>query len=186
MANLIYSTIMSLDGYVADAHGNFEWAEPDEEVHSFVNDLQRRVGSHLLGRKMYEVLVAWDDTDAFANEPGYMQEFADMWQSADKVVYSRTLESVSDARTRIERDFDPHAVRRMKTRGDADISVSGPNLAGHAFEAGLVDECHLFVAPTVIGGGIKGLPNEMRLALQLLDERRFESGMVYLRYQTKT
>ncbi len=186
MSNLIYSAIMSLDGYVADAHGNFEWAEPDEEVHSFINDLQRSVGTYLLGRRMYEVFGAWDDADAFANDPGYMQDFAEIWQAADKVVYSRTLESVSSARTRLERNFDPDAVQQMKIQGDADITVGGPNLADHAFKAGLVDECHLFVAPAVIGAGTPGLPNDVRLALQLLDERRFDSGMVYLRYRTRT
>jgi len=186
MANLIYSALMSLDGYVADAQGNFEWAEPDEEVHSFINDLQRSVGTYLLGRKMYEVLVAWDNADAFANDPRYMRDFAEMWQAVDKVIYSRTLESVSSARARIERNFDPQAVQQMKIQEDADISVGGPNLADHAFKAGLVDECHLFVAPVVIGGGTQGLPTNVRLALQLLDERRFESGMVYLRYRKET
>jgi dihydrofolate reductase len=186
MSKLIYSAIMSLDGYVADAHGNFEWAEPDEEVHSFINDLQRSVGTHLLGRKMYEVLVAWDDADAFANASGYLQDFAALWQGTDKVVYSRTLESVSGGRTRIERNFDPQAVQQMKVQGDADITVGGPNLAEYAFKAGLVDECHLFVAPAVIGGGTRGLPNGVHLALQLQEERRFGSGMVYLRYRPKT
>jgi dihydrofolate reductase len=186
MSKLIYSATMSLDGYVADAHGKFEWAEPDEEVHSFINDLQRRVGTHLLGRRMYEVLVAWDDADAFSNDPGYVQDFAEVWQAADKVVYSQTLESVSSTRTRIERSFDPQAVKQLKIQGDADITVGGPNLAEHAFKAGLVDECHLFIAPAVIGGGTQGLPNGVRLALQLLDERRFDSGMVFLRYRTKT
>jgi dihydrofolate reductase len=186
MGKLIYSAIMSLDGFVADEHGNFEWAEPDEEVHSVINDLQRRVGTYLLGRKMYEVLVAWEDGDLFANDPAYVQDFAQIWQAIDKVVYSRTLESVSSARTRIERNFDPHSVQQMKNQVDTDISVGGPDLADHAFKAGLVDECDLFVAPAVIGGGTRGLPKDVRLALQLLDERRFENGMVYLRYRTKT
>jgi dihydrofolate reductase len=186
MGKLIYSAIMSLDGFVADENGNFEWAEPDEEVHSVINDLQRRVGTYLLGRKMYEVLVAWEDGDLFANDPAYVQDFAQIWQAIDKVVYSRTLESVSSARTRIERNFDPHSVQQMKDQEDTDISVGGPDLADHAFKAGLVDECDLFVAPAVIGGGTRGLPKDVRLALQLLDERRFENGMVYLRYRTKT
>jgi dihydrofolate reductase len=185
MAKLLYSALMSLDGYVADEHGNFDWAEPDEEVHTFINDLERSVGTHLLGRKMYEVLVVWDDADAFANASGYLKDFADLWRETDKVVYSRKLESVSGARTRLERDFDPQAVQQMKVQADADIAIGGPNLAERAFKAGLVDECHFFVAPAVIGGGTRGLPNGVRIGLQLLDERRFENGMVYLRYRTK-
>jgi len=186
MASLIYSTIMSLDGYVADAQGNFDWAEPDEQVHSLINDLQRSIGTYLLGRKMYEVLIAWDNADALANAPTYMQDFAKMWQAVDKVIYSQTLDSVSSARARIERNFDPRAVQQMKIQVDADISVGGPSLADHAFKAGLVDECHFFVAPVVIGGGTQALPNNVRLPLRLLDERRFESGMVYLRYRKET
>jgi len=185
MAKLIYSVIMSLDGYVADAHGNFDWAEPDGEVHGFINDLERSVGTHLLGRKMYGVLVAWDDADGFANAPDYVQDFAALWQTTDKVVYSRALDSVSGAKTRLERDFDPDAVRQMKVQREADISIGGPNLAERAFQAGLVDECHLFVAPVVIGDGTRGLPNGVRVALRLVDERRFDNGMVYLRYHTE-
>jgi dihydrofolate reductase len=186
MAKLIYSAIASLDGYVADEDGNFDWAEPDEEVHTFVNDLERPVGTYLYGRRLYEVMVAWETMHTRADQPHVIQDFAELWQAADKIVYSRTLETVSSARTRIERDFDPEAVRKMKASAGSDITVGGPDLAAQAFKAGLVDECHLFVAPMVVGGGKRSLPDNVRLKLELLDERRFGSGMVYLRYRTRT
>ena len=173
MGKLIYGTITSLDGYVADEDGNFDWAAPDEEVHTFVNDLQRPIGTYLYGRRMYEVMVYWETAHAHTDQPSFMQDFAQFWQAADKIVYSKTLETVSSARTRIERDFDPDAVRRMKAQAERDISVGGPELAAQAFKAGLVDECHLFVTPTVVGGGKRFLPNDVRLELELLDERRF-------------
>jgi dihydrofolate reductase len=182
VANLIYSTITSLDGYVADKDGDFDWAAPDEEVHAFVNDLVRKVGAYLYGRRMYEVMRYWET--ALANRPSVEQDFAQIWRAADKVVYSRTLETVSSARTRIERDFDPEAVRRMKTQAERDIGVGGPDLAARAFKAGLVDECHLFVTPIVVGGGKRSLPRNVRLELELLDERRFEGGVVHLHYST--
>ena len=185
MARLIYSAIMSLDGYIADEEGNFDWAEPDEEVHAFVNDLERPVGSYLYGRRMYEVMVAWE-TMHLADQPPFVQDFAEIWQAADKIVYSRTLENVSSARTRIERDFDPEAVRQMRASAERDITVGGPDLAAQAFKAGLVDECHLFVVPVVVGGGKRSLPDKVRLKLELLDERRFGSGVVHLRYRTST
>jgi dihydrofolate reductase len=185
MAKLIYSTIQSLDGYVADEDGNFDWGEPDEEVHTFVNDLERPVGTYLYGRRMYEVMVAWE-TLALADQPPHMQDFAEMWQAADKIVYSKTLETVSSARTRIEREFDPEAVRRMKEQAGRDLAVAGPDLAAQAFRAGLVEECHLLVAPIVVGGGKRSLPDDVRLELELLEERRFGSGMVHLHYRTKT
>lgn len=185
MAKLIYSMLMSLDGYVADKDGKFDWAEPDEEVHTFINDLERSVGTYLYGRRMYEVMIGWDPPDAFADDPPYIQDFAKMWQAADKVVYSRTLESVSTARTRIERGFDPENVRRMKAQAGQDMTVGGPDLAAHALKAGLVDECHLFVAPIAVGGGKRCLPDDVRLKLDLLDERRFDNGMVYLRYRIR-
>jgi dihydrofolate reductase len=178
VARLIYSAIASLDGYVADEHGGFDWAAPDEEVHSFVNDLERAVGTHLYGRRMYEVMVAWETMD---DPAPVMRDFAEIWRAADKVVYSRTLEAPSSARTRIERDFDPSAVRRMKESVEADISLGGPSLAGHALAAGLVDECHLFLTPVVVGGGNAALP--AGLQLELLDQRRFGGGVVYLRYR---
>jgi dihydrofolate reductase len=185
MAKLVYSAIASLDGYVADEAGNFDWAAPDEEVHAFVNDLERKVGTYLYGRRMYEVMRYWETAQAVTDQPPVMRDFAEIWQAADKIVYSRTLEAVSTARTRIERDFDPEAVRRMKAQAERDLSVGGPDLAAQALGAGLVDECHLFVAPVVVGGGKRSLPRDVRLKLELLDERRFGSGMVYLYYRTR-
>lgn len=184
MARLTYSAISSLDGYVADEDGSFEWAAPDEEVHAFVNDLVRPAGLHLYGRRMYEVMLAWEPPNSFADQPPVMQDFAGIWRAADKVVYSTTLETVSSARTRIERDFDPEVVRRMKASAERDLIVGGPDLAGQALGAGLVDECHLFLAPVVVGGGTRALPGGLRLDLQLFDERRFRSGFVHLHYRT--
>jgi len=184
MAKLIYSSIASLDGYVADEDGNFDWGEPDEEVHTFVNDLQRPVGTYLYGRRLYEVMVAWE-TMNLAGQPPFIEDFAGIWQAAEKIVFSRTLETVSSANTRIERDFDSEVVRQMKTMSGRDITVGGPELAAQAFKAGLVDECHLFLAPIVVGGGKQSLPDNVRLKLELLDERRFGSGMVYLRYRAR-
>ena len=184
MAKLIYAVITSLDGYIADENGNFDWAAPDEEVHRFVNDLERPVGTYLYGRRMYEVMVAWETPQTFADQRPVMLDFAEIWQSADKVVYSRTLETVSSARTRIERDLDPDAVRLMKASTGRDISVGGPDLAAQALKAGLVDECQLFLTPVVVGGGTRSLPDNLRLGLELLDEHRFGNGVVYLRYRT--
>jgi dihydrofolate reductase len=186
MAKLIYSAITSLDGYVADVDGNFDWAVPDEEVHTFINDLERPVGAYLYGRRMYETMVGWETDPTLADQSPLMRDFAEIWQAADKIVYSKTLEAVSTARTRIERDFDLGAVRQMKARAERDISVGGPELAAQAFRAGLVDECHLFVVPMVVGGGKRSLPNDVRLKLELLDERRFGNGMVHLHYRTRT
>jgi dihydrofolate reductase len=185
MAKLIYSTISSLDGYVADEDGNFDWAAPDEEVHTFVNDLERRVGTFLYGRRMYEVLVAWETMDT-AEEPPFVGDYAEIWRAADKIVYSRTLETASSARTRIEREFDPEAVREMKASSDRDISVGGPDLAAQAIKAGLVDEFHLFLTPIVVGGGTRSLPEDVRVKLELLDERRFGNGVVHLHHRTRT
>ena len=186
MGKLIYSTITSLDGYVADKDGNFDWAAPDKEVHAFVNDLERAVSTYLYGRRMYEVMRYWETALAVTDRPPVEHDYAQIWRAADKVVYSRTLETVSSARTRIERDFDPEAIRRMKTQAERDIGVGGPDLAAQAFKAGLVDECHLFVAPIVVGGGKRLLPANVRLELELLDERRFEGGVVCLHYGTST
>ena len=182
MAKLIYSMITSLDGYVADEHGDFDWAVPDEEVHRFVNDLQRPIGTYLLGRRMYEVMLYWEDATAFAGEPDFVRDFATVWQAADKIVYSRTLEQATSAKTRIEREFDPEVVRRLKARAERDMAVAGPELAAQAIRAGLVDELQLVVAPVVIGGGKQALPDGVSLGLELLDQRRFGSGMTYLRY----
>lgn len=183
MAKLIYSAIASLDGYVADKDGNFDWAEPDEEVHAFINDLERPVGTYLYGRRMYETMVGWETDPALAAQSEPMRDFAQIWQAADKIVYSKTLARASTDRTRIERDFDPEAVRRIKASAGSDLTVGGPDLAAHAFKAGLVDECHLFVAPIVVGGGKQSLPDDVRLELELLDKRRFDGGMVHLRYR---
>jgi dihydrofolate reductase len=185
VAKLIYSAITSLDGYVADENGNFDWGEPDEELHSFVNDLQRPVGTYLYGRRLYEVMVAWETMNT-GEQPPSIQDFAEIWQGADKIVYSKTLETVSSDRTRIERNFEPEAVRQMKAAVARDLTVGGPELAAQALKAELVDECHLFLAPIVVGGGKQSLPNDVRLKLELLNERRFGSGVVHLRYRTRT
>ena len=184
MAKLIYSALTSLDGYIADEDGNFDWAAPDEEVHTFVNDLERKVGTYLYGRLMYEVMRYWETTQAVADRHPVEMDYARIWRAADKIVYSNTLETVSSAKTRIERDFDPEVVRRLKAAAGSDMSIGGPDLAAQALKAGLVDECHLFVAPVVVGGGKRSLPDDVRLKLELLDERRFGSGMVYLYYRT--
>ncbi len=186
MAKLIYSAIASLDGYVADKDGNFDWAVPDEEVHTFINDLARPVGTYLYGRRLYESMVGWETDPTLADQSPVMRDFAEIWQAADKIVYSKRLQTVSTARTRIERDFDPEAVRQMKALAGRDLIVGGPELAAQAFRAGLVDECHLFVVPMLVGGGKRSLPNDVRLKLELLDERRFGNGMVYLHYRTRT
>jgi dihydrofolate reductase len=183
MGKLIYSTIASLDGYVADEDGEFAWAAPDEEVHAFINDLERRVGTYLYGRRMYEVMRYWETDEATRGQEPVELDYARIWRKAQKVVYSKTLRSVSSARTRIERDFDAAAIRRQKEQAGSDISVGGPGLAARCLEAGLVDELGLFVVPTVVGGGTGALPGHVRLELELLDERRFESGMVYLHYR---
>src|SRR5437588_2932994 len=171
MAKLIYSSIASLDGYIADTNGNFDWAAPDEDVHRFVNDLERPVGTYLYGRRMYETMVVWETAGA-ADQPPFVQDFAEIWQAADKIVYSKTLEAVSSARTRIERDFDPEAVRQMKAAAGRNLTVGGPELAAQAISAGLVDEFQLFLTPIVVGGGNPALPDNVRLELELQDERR--------------
>jgi len=186
VAKLVYSAITSLDGYVADEDGNFDWAAPDEEVHAFVNDLERQVGTYLYGRRLYEVMVYWESAHTLADQPTFMQDYAEIWQAADKIVYSKSLEVVSSARTRIERELDPEAIRQMKAAPGRDISVGGPDLAAQAIKAGLVDECHLFVAPIVVGGGKQSIPNNVRLELELLDEHRFGNGVVHLHYRTRT
>ena len=186
MAKLIYTAITSLDGYVADEDGNFDWAEPDEEVHSFVNDLERPVGTYLYGRRMYDVMVYWQTAHTLADQPAFIQDFAQIWQAADKIVYSTTLETVSSARTRIERDFDPEADRQLKESAGRNITVGGPELAAQAIKAGLIDEYHLFLAPIVVGGGKQSLPDNVLLTLELLDERRFGNGTVHLRYRSRT
>ncbi len=185
MAQLVYSAITSLDGYLEDASGRFDWAEPDEEVHAFVNDQERAIGTYLYGRRMYETMVAWETMDTGPGQPAVMREYTAIWQAADKVVYSRTLAAVTSARTRIERAFDVGTVRRMKEAADRDLSVGGPELAGHAIRAGLVDELHQFVAPVVVGGGKRALPDGVRLDLELVDERRFRGGFVHLHHRVR-
>jgi dihydrofolate reductase len=182
MAKLIYSAITSLDGYIADQDGNFDWAVPDEEMHAFINDLERPIGTYLYGRRMYETMAGWETDPTLAAQEGVMRDFAEMWQAADKIVYSKTLEKVSTAKTRLERDFDPDAIREIKASAGRDVTVGGPELAAHAFRAGLVDECHLFITPVVVGGGKRSLPGNVRLKLELLDERRF-GDVVYLHYR---
>jgi dihydrofolate reductase len=181
VSTLVYTALASLDGYVEDADGRFDWAAPDEEVHAFVNDLERPVATHLYGRRLYETMAYWESPANTAGEPAAVQEYGEIWRAADKVVYSRTLETVSTARTSIEREFDPAAVRRLKETVSGGLSIGGAELAAHAIRAGLVDEYHLFLAPVVVGAGKRALP-EARLNLELLDERRFGNGTVYLRY----
>lgn len=183
MARLIYSAIASLDGYTTDADGRFDWSAPDEEVHRAVNDLERPIGTYLYGRRMYDVLVAWEHAETFAADSPVMQDYAAIWQAAEKVVYSRTLQEVASARTRIEREFDPEAVRALKAAAPADLSIGGPELAGQALRAGLVDECHLFLSPIAVGGGTPALPVGLRVPLELLGERRFGNGVVHLHYR---
>lgn len=180
---LIYSAIASLDGYVADAAGSFDWAHPDEEVHAAANELERTIGTHLLGRRMYEVMVAWESMDLGPGQPAVIAEFARMWHSTDKVVYSRTLATVSSARTRLEREFDPAAVRQLKATATRDLAVGGPALAAEALRAGLVDEIHLFLLPVLVGGGTAALPDGVRLDLELLGQRRFGNGVVHLHHR---
>jgi dihydrofolate reductase len=183
VAKLIYAAISSLDGYVADEAGTFDWAVPDEEVHAFVNDLEREVGTYLYGRRLYDVMAGWETA---ASESPLLRDFAEIWRAADKVVYSRTLPEVTSSKTRIERAFEPDAVRQMKEAAERDITVGGPSLAAQAIRAGLVDELHLFLTPILVGGGTPSLPTDVRVKLELLDERRFGNGVVHLRYRTAT
>ena len=180
MANLIYIAIASLDGYIEDEEGKFDWAAPDEEVHAFVNDLERPVGTHLYGRRMYETMVYWETDD---DQAPVARDYAEIWRAAEKVVYSRKLQTVSSERTRIEREFDAAAIRRLKESSRSDISIGGAELAGQAIAEGLVDECHLFLGPVLVGGGKRALPASVRAELKLLDHRRFRSGVVYLHYR---
>lgn len=182
MARLHYAAIGSLDGYVADREGDFGWAEPAEDVHAWVNDLQRGVGTYLLGRRMYDVLVAWETLET-TGEPEVIREFAELWHGADKVVYSRTLQETSSTRTNLERTFDAASVQRMKDTAERDLTIGGPELAGQALSAGLVDECHLFLVPAVVGGGTRIFSDGLRLDLELLEERRSGNGTAYLRYR---
>ena len=183
MAKLIYSMLMSLDGYTEDAHGKFGWGAPsDADVHTYINELGSSVGTYLYGRRMYDTMVYWETADTIANQPPFVLEWARQWKAAEKVVYSRTLTEPRSARTRIEREFDPEAIRRLKESTEDDITVDGPELAGHAIRAGLVDEFHMIVCPVVVGGGKRFFPDGVQLNLDLLEERRFVNGVAALRY----
>jgi dihydrofolate reductase len=184
MAKLIYSAITSLDGYVEDEDGKFDWAVPDDEVHTFVDDLERPIGTYLYGRRRYETMVSWETMSTGADQPPAVRDFAQLWQAAEKIVYSKTLPTASSARTRIERVFDADMIRQLKASSQRDISIGGPELAGRAIEAGLVDECHLFLGPVVVGGGKRSLPGHV-VQLDLLDERRFGNGVVHLHYRVR-
>jgi dihydrofolate reductase len=186
MAKLIYTSLGSLDGYFEDAEGKFDWAEPDEEVHAFVNDLDRQVGTYLYGRRMYETMVFWETVHTDADVPAVYRDFAEVWRAAEKIVYSRTIQTPASARTRIEREFEPDAVRQLKLSSTADITVGGGDLAGQAIKAGLVDECHFFLFPVAVGGGKRVLPDNTRTQFELLDERPFENGVVHLHYRRST
>jgi dihydrofolate reductase len=183
---LIYVANVSLDCYIEDAHGSLEWTEPTDEVFTFITDLVRPAGTYLYGRRMYETMAVWETQPALAAESELRADFASLWHAADKIVYSTTLGAASTANTRLERRFDPDAVRDMKTSAASDFTVGGPNLAAHAFDAGLVDECHLFVCPVLIGEGKRAFPRDVRGQLELQEEHRFSSGVVYLRYRTQS
>lgn len=185
MGRLIYSAIVSLDGYIEDSTGSFDWAAPDEEVHGFINDLERPAGTHLYGRRMYETMMVWETEPSLAAESPMLRDYAEIWQAADKIVYSRTLEAPSTSKTRIEREFEPDMIRQLKAAARQDLLIGGPSLATHAFRAGLIDECHVFLVPVSVGGGKKFLPDEIRLEMELLEDRRFGDGVVFLRYQVR-
>jgi len=185
MAKLIYSIITSLDGYVADEGGQIDWGAPDEEVFAFINDSLRPIGAYLYGRRMYETMVYWETAQTLPDQQPVEQEFTQIWQAADKIVYSKTLQTVSSARTRIEPAFDPEGIRQMKAQSGRDLTVDGPTLAAQAIAAGIVDECHLFVTPISVGGGLPALPQHVHLTFDLLDTRKFASGVVHLRYRIR-
>ncbi|WP_336211696.1 dihydrofolate reductase family protein [Nonomuraea sp. LPB2021202275-12-8] len=182
MGKLIFSMITSLDGYVSDSDGNFGWSAPEEESHAFINEQTRSIGTYLYGRRMYDTMVYWETAHTVPGQSPVFLEFARIWQAADKIVYSTTLDGVAGERTRIERTFDPEALRKLKAEAEADIAVAGPDLAAHAIRAGLVDEYQLFVGPAIVGGGHPFFPVDVRVNLELLDERRVGNGMVFLRY----
>jgi dihydrofolate reductase len=185
MGKLIYSMITSLDGYVSDRDGNFGWGAPEQESHEFVSRLSRGIGTYLYGRRMYETMVYWETAHTLPDQPPFIEEYARIWQGTDKVVYSTTLRDVSSERTRIEPAFDPDAVRALKAASELDITVDGPQLAAQAIKAGLVDEYQLYVGPAIVGGGNRFFPDDVTVDVELLDERRFGNGVVYLRYAAK-
>jgi dihydrofolate reductase len=183
MAKLLYITNVSLDGYIEDAGGSLDWTEPNDEYFAFVTDLLRSCGTYLYGRRLYEAMAVWETDPSLTAESELRSEFARVWQAANKVVWSTTLDEVSTAKTQLERTFDPHGIRDLKTSAVDDLTVGGASLAAHAFRAGLVDECHLFIWPVVLGAGKPSLPRDWRADLELLDERRFSGGAVYVRYR---
>ena len=185
MARLVYSAICSLDGYIEDVNGSFDWAAPDEEVHRFINDLERTAGTHLYGRRMYETLMVWETDPSLAADSPITRDFAEIWQAADKIVYSKSLQTVSTRKTRIERDFDAAAIRQLKESANRDILIGGAQVAAQAFKAGLIDEVQLFLTPVLVGGGKPALPKDVWLELVLMEERCFDSGVVFLRYQKR-
>lgn len=184
MAKLIYSTITSLDCFVEDSEGGFGWAEPDEEVFSFINQLERPIGTYLYGRRMYETMVYWETASTEPNQSQVEKEFTDIWQAADKIVYSTTLTSATSTKTRIERDFDPNVVAKLKETAQRDVCVGGSNLASQALKARLVDEIHLFLTPILVGTGKRAFPSDFHQPLKLLDEKRFGCGVVFLRFSS--
>jgi dihydrofolate reductase len=185
MAHLIYIANSSLDGYIEDKDGKFDWTTPDEEYFRFISNLIRDAGTYLYGRRLYESMMVWETDPNLAAESPLMRDFAEVWQAADKIVYSKTLETVSTRKTQIERNFNPEAIRQLKEAVEQDILIGGAELAAHAFRSGLIDECHLFLIPIIVGGGKQSLPDNVRLELELLEERRFGSGVVFLRYRTR-
>ena len=186
MARLIYTAIASLDGYVADEQGNWDWSMPDDEVHAYVNEYEGEVGTYLLGRRMYEVLSAWEDPKMRADENAVIRDYAEVWLASDKIVYSRTLDEVTTARTTLEREFDPDAVRALKQSGERDLAIGGPGLAAQALAAELVDEVRLLLSPVIVGGGNAALPDGLRLDLELAEQRRFANGVVALNYRVSS
>ena len=185
MANLIYVANTSLDGYTEDKDGNFNWTDPSEEYFRFITNLVQAPRTYLYGRRMYESMMVWETDPNLAAQSSLMRDFADIWQAANKIVYSKTLETISTRKTQLEQTFDPEAIRQLKAASKHDILIGGPELAAHAFRAGLIDECHLFIVPILVGGGKSALPDNVRLELELLAERRFRNGTVYLRYRTR-
>ena len=185
MGKLIYAANTSLDGYLEDETGSLDWSVPDDEVHAFWNEHERRIGTSLYGRRMYETMRVWDSDDWLTTAPAVVREYAEIWRSSEKVVYSSTLEAVSTARTRLERQFDPAAVRQLKEASGSDLSIGGAAIGAEAFRHGLVDECVLLLCPVVLGGGKPALPRGVRVHLELLDHRRFGNGVIGVRYAVR-
>ncbi len=185
MAHLIYTANLSLDGYTEDKDGKFDWTAPTDEYFEFISNLVRDAGTYLYGRRMYETMMVWETDPTLAAESPLSRDFAEIWQAANKIVYSKTLETVSTRKTQLERSLDPEAIRQLKEAVEKDILIGGAELAAQAFRSGLVDECHLFLLPIIVGGGKPSLPANVRLELELLEERRFGSGVVFLRYRVR-